>query len=146
MYLTKILTIRSTLSLAIAPCVLLTIGFAVEQSPAQTTAPAQLDFEYFKIRVQPIFLAKRPGHARCIACHITRDPMRLQPLSPGSAIWDEEQSRQNFEVVRQRVIPGSLQSKLLTHPLAIEAGGEGIHSGGKHWDSRDNPEWQTLAA
>ena len=27
----------------------------------------------------------------------------------------------NFEVVRQRVIPGSLQSKLLIYPLAAEA-------------------------
>ncbi len=146
MYLTKILKRRGVLCLAIAPWVLLTIGFAVRQSPAPTTAPAQLDFEFFKTQVQPIFLAKRPGHARCVACHITRDPMRLQPLAPGSAIWDEEQSRKNFEVVRQRVIPGSLQSKLLTHPLAVEAGGAGIHSGGKHWDSQKDPEWQTLAA
>ena len=146
MYLTKILNWRGVLSLAIGAWVLMTIGFAAQQPPASMTAPAQLDFEFFKTQVQPIFLAKRPGHARCVACHITGTPMRLQPLSPGSAIWDEEQSRQNFEVVQQRVIPGSLQSKLLTYPLAVEAGGDGIHSGGKHWDSQKAPEWQTLAA
>lgn len=146
MYLTKILNRRGILSLAIAAWVLMTIGFAAQQSPASMTAQAQLDFEFFKTQVQPIFLAKRPGHARCVACHITSTPMRLQPLSPGSGAWDEGQSRQNFEVVRQRVIPGSLQSMLLTHPLATEAGGDAFHAGGKHWDSQNAPEWQTLAA
>src|SRR6185436_19385410 len=84
MYLTKILNWRGILSLAIAPWVLLTIGFAVQQPPAPLTASAQLDFEFFKTQVQPIFLAKRPGRARCIACHITSTPMRLQPLAPGN--------------------------------------------------------------
>jgi hypothetical protein len=110
------------------------------------TASGQLDFEFFKTQVQPIFVAKRPGHARCVSCHTTGTPMRLQPLSPGGTTWDEKQSRQNFDVVRQRVIPGSLQSKLLIHLLAAAAGGDGFHSGGKHWDSQKDPEWQTLAA
>jgi len=146
MYLTKILSWRGVLSLAIAPWLLLLIGFAVQQPPAPMTASAPLDFEFFKTQVQPIFLAKRPGRARCVSCHTTGTPMRLQPLSPGSTTWDEEQSRQNFEVVRQRVTPGSLRSKLLIHPLAAEAGGDGFHGGGKHWDSQHDPEWQTLAA
>ena len=99
--------------MAIAFWVLMMIGFAVQQSPAPLTASGQLDFEFFKTQVQPIFVAKRPGHARCVSCHTTGTPMRLQPLSHGSTTWDEKQSRQNFDVVRQRVIPGSLQSKLL---------------------------------
>ena len=132
--------------LAVASWVLMMIGFATQQPSAPTTASGQLDFEFFKTQVQPIFLAKRPGRARCVSCHITGTPMRLQPLSPGSATWDEEQSRRNFEVVRLRVIPGNLQSKLLIHPLAAKAGGDGFHAGGKHWDSQDAPEWQTLAA
>ena len=36
-----------------------------QSGPASTA----LDFDYFKARVQPIFLAERAGHARCIACH-----------------------------------------------------------------------------
>jgi hypothetical protein len=146
MYLTKILSWRGVLSLAIALCALMMIGFAVQQPPAPMTASGQLDFEFFKTQVQPIFLAKRPGHARCVSCHTTGTPMRLQPLSPGNTTWDEKQSRQNFDVVRQRVIPGSLQSKLLIHLLAAEAGGDEFHGGGKHWDSPNAPEWQTLAA
>jgi YVTN family beta-propeller protein len=146
MNLQKFLSWRGVLSLAIGPLFLMTIGFALQQPPPTMTESAQLDFEFFKTRVQPIFLAKRPGHARCATCHMTGTPMRLQPLTPGSATWDDEQSLKNFEVVRQRVIPGSLQSKLLIYPLAAEAGGQGIHSGGKHWDSQKDLEWQTLAA
>ena len=133
MHLTKILNWRGVVFLVIDACVLMTIGFAVQQPTAPMTASAQLDFEFFKTQVQPIFLAKRPGHARCVACHITSTPMRLRPLSPGSGAWDEEQSRQNFDIVRQRVIPGSMQSKLLIHMLAAEAGGDAFHAGGKHW-------------
>ncbi|MBO0857336.1 MAG: beta-propeller fold lactonase family protein [Chloracidobacterium sp.] len=146
MCLTKILNWRGVLFVTIVAWVLLTIGFAAQQAPASTDAPSQLDFEFFKTQVQPVFLAKRPGHARCVSCHITSTPMRLQPLTPGSGAWDDKQSRQNFEVVRQRVIPGSLKSMLLIHPLATEAGGDAFHAGGKHWDSQNAPEWQTLAA
>jgi YVTN family beta-propeller protein len=39
-----------------------------------------------------------------------------------------------------------LKSKLLLHPLAVEAGGDPGHDGGKHWTSQDDPEWQVLAA
>jgi hypothetical protein len=49
-------------------------GAAFAQAPS---APS-LDFEFFKTRVQPIFLAKRPGHARCYVCHSTGTPFRLQ--------------------------------------------------------------------
>src|SRR5262245_47400198 len=43
-------------------------------------------------------------------------------------------------------IPGNMQSKLLIHLLAAEAGGDSFHAGGKHWDSQNDPEWKTLAA
>jgi hypothetical protein len=116
------------------------------QTGSTSPAPAPLDFEFFKTKVQPIFLAKRPGHARCISCHATGTPLRLQPLSPGSTMWNDEQSRKNFEVVRRVVVPGSMKSMLLIHPLAEPAGGDFFHSGGKHWDSQSDPEWQTLRA
>ena len=48
---------------------------------AQTAPAPQLDYEVFKTKVQPIFLAKRPGHARCIECHENRNPF-LQELAP----------------------------------------------------------------
>src|ERR1700745_495908 len=111
------------------------------QAPASSSP---LDFEYFKAKVQPILLAKREGHARCVSCHASGTPMRLQPLSAGSSTWTEEETRKNFDAVRRMVVPGSMKSMLLVHPLAEEAGGDFFHSGGKHWTSQNDPEWQTL--
>ena len=117
---------------------------AFAQAPA-ASAPS-LDFEFFKTRVQPVFLAKRPGHARCYACHSQGTPFRLQRLSPGATQWNDEQSRRNFEAAQREVISGDLESSmLLIHPLAEKAGGDLFHSGGKHWDSQSNPEWQAMA-
>jgi len=124
---------------------LLPIVALLAQQPAGSSS--SLDFEYFKTKVQPILLAKREGHARCVSCHSTGTPMRLQPLSPGAATWSDEESRKNFDVIRARIVAGNpLKSKLLTHPLAEQAGGDNSHDGGKHWMSQDDSEWQTLAA
>ena len=113
-----------------------------------TSAPAPtLDFEFYRTRVQPIFLKKRKGLARCYVCHSQGTAFRLQPLSSGSASWNEAESRRNFEASLPFVVPGKpLASRLLTMPLAVEAGGVAFHPGGKHWSSQDDPEWQTLAA
>jgi hypothetical protein len=119
---------------------------AFAQGPPAASAGSSLNFEFFKTRVQPIFLAKRPGHARCYVCHSTGTPFRLQRLSPGATQWNDEQSHRNFEAAQREVVPGDVQgSRLLTHPLAEQAGGDVFHGGGKHWDSRDNPEWQAMA-
>jgi len=112
----------------------------------QAPAKPSLDYDTFKTKVQPIFLAKRAGHARCISCHSSGTPLRLQPLSPGSTTWNEEESRKNFAAVKRVVIPGSVKSMLLVHPLAEQAGGDFFHNGGKHWNSQNDPEWQTLKA
>ncbi len=107
---------------------------------------ASLDYAFFKERVQPIFLAKRPGHARCVTCHSHGAPPLPAPAG-NAATWNEEQSRANFAVWKQFVTPGApLKSKLLLHPLAKEAGGDVFHAGGKHWKSQSDPEWRTLAA
>jgi hypothetical protein len=105
-----------------------------------------LDFDFFRERVQPIVLRKRPGNARCIVCHENGTP-RLQSLTPGATTWDADQSRKNFEAWQRVVVPGDpAASRMLMHPLAADAGGDPFHAGGKHWTSRDDPEWQTLAA
>src|SRR5262245_402290 len=124
---------------------LVPIAALLMQQPA---APGPtLDFEYFKQKVQPIFTTKRVDHARCVSCHISGTPMRLQPLAAGSGGWDDEASRKNFDTVRARVLAGNpTKSRLLTHPLAEEAGGDPSHDGGKHWKTQDDPEWQTLAS
>jgi hypothetical protein len=105
-----------------------------------------LDYQFFKERIQPILLKKRAGHARCVTCHEHGSPP-LQPIAAGATNWNEQQSRQNFDMWKLFVKPGEpAKSKLLTHPLAEAAGGDRFHAGGKHWKSQDDPEWQTLAA
>ena len=113
-----------------------------------------LDYEVFKTQVQPIFLKKRPGHARCYACHALgageggpTGVLRLQVLSPGATTWDEEQSRKNFEAILAKVVPGNLKaSRLLIHPLRYESGGDQWHGGGGQFSSANDPDWQILAA
>src|SRR5882672_2417794 len=119
---------------------------AAAPAASQPGAPS-LDFEFFKARIEPIFTTKRNGNARCVSCHDSGTPMRLKPLPDGAAIWNDEDSRANFEVVRARIVPGNPdESRLLRHPLAEDAGGDPHHDGGKHWTSKNDPEWQTLAA
>ena len=126
-------------------CWALLMAGVLGQEPAPAPRPT-LDYEYFKTKVQPIFLYKRPGHARCVSCHVSGTPMRLQALDKGATTWTEEQSRKNFDVVRREVVPGSLKSMLLVHPLEEQAGGDFYHNGGKHFASQNDPEWQTMKA
>ncbi|HEX9193319.1 MAG TPA: hypothetical protein VF871_06075 [Burkholderiales bacterium] len=122
---------------------------AVVLQAASAFAVAQsLDYEYFKARVEPIFLKKRPGHVRCYVCHAERstNALRLEKLTPGSRFWTEEQSRRNFEIVSGLAVPGDPgKSLLLLQPLAPEAGGNAFHSGGRQFASRNDPEWKILA-
>jgi YVTN family beta-propeller protein len=115
--------------------------------PAQQgSAAPTLDYDYYKARVEPLFLEKRPGHARCVTCHAGSTTLRLQRLSEGTKAWTEEQSRQNFEAIKTLVVPGSPgASKLLRHPLSRAAGGDVFHAGGQHWTTKTDPEWQVLS-
>ena len=117
---------------------------AIAMSLAQPAAPA-LDYSFFKERVQPILLKKRPGHARCVTCHEHGSPP-LPLLEPGATNWSEEQSRKNFETVSKLVNPGEpMVSRLLMHALAPEGGGDVFHSGGRQFMSVNDPDWKTMA-
>jgi len=114
---------------------------------AGVTAAESLDFEVYRTKVEPIFLKKRPGHARCVACHEANNSgFKLQPLADGSTAWTEEQSHKNYESVVKLVNPGNpMKSKLLLHPLAHEAGGDLFHNGGRQFASQKDPDWETIA-
>jgi len=119
---------------------------AVSQ-PATSSAAASLSYDFFKTKVEPVFLEKRAGHTRCVVCHTTNNaPFHLVPLSPGAASWNEEQSRQNFELIQRVAAPGILDSPLVKHPLAQEAGGDPHHGGGQQFASQQDPDWQALKA
>ncbi|MBL4670566.1 MAG: YncE family protein, partial [Flavobacteriales bacterium] len=107
----------------------------------------QLDFDYFKNEVQPIFLSKREGNVRCIQCHTRSSNFRLQPLEENQLYWSDEQSKLNFDSASSFVLAGEdpLRSRFLTHPLSADAGGDPFHGGGKHFHSRFDPEWRIMA-
>ena len=111
-------------------------------STAIVPAAGTLDYDFYKAKVQPIFLAKRPGHAPCVMCHAEANNMlRLEKLPDGQSTWTEEQTRKNFDTVSKIVQAADdpLASKILLHPLAPEAGGDAFHSGGRQFARRTIP-------
>ena len=128
------------------------VRHSTETRPATHTASRSnatdaLDFQFFRTKVEPIFLKERPGHARCYGCHVlTNRTFHLETLSPGGAAWTDEQSQRNFQSALQQVVPGKpASSRLLIHPLAPEAGGDPFHSGGRQFASQNDPDWLVLA-
>jgi hypothetical protein len=150
--LPKIIFAGFVLATAVLGCMF--APFATAQNSAGTEAQApQLDYEFFKMRVEPIFLKKRSDeHARCYVCHqIMRHgggPLSLDMLPPGASFWTEEQSRHNFEIVSKLVVPGKPDLSLfLRMPLAPEAGGlADTHQGGRQFASEDDPDWKNMKA
>jgi len=126
---------------------LLAVAVGVLGSPTSAGAQA-LSFEFYKANVQPIFLKKRVGHTRCIVCHAgANNAMRLTPLERGASDFTDEQSKTNFETVSQIVTPGKpMESHFLVHPLDPHAGGGMYHSGGRQFESTDDPDWKNMAA
>jgi len=128
------------------------IALAASAPLAAAQAPPALDYEFFKTRVAPIFLKSRSkDHARCYVCHQNHSGAAyqyLEELSPGASFWTDEQLRRIFANVSKLVTPGNpQQSRLVMHPLAPEAGGTsntGLHSGGRQFESQDDPDWKTI--
>ena len=123
------------------------LGFVLGLAVAPQMRAQSLDYGYYKSHVEPFFLKKREGHARCVVCHsASNSAFKLQPLNPGSTSWTDEQSQKNFEVVSLLVVPGDpAASTLLIHPLAPESGGDKFHGGGRQFPSKQDPDWQMIA-
>jgi hypothetical protein len=156
MTIAKILlkTISAGFLIATAALIYSSAPPATAQTPAGADAqPPQLDYEFFKARVEPIFLKKRSDdHARCYVCHQMMrhggGPLSLEMLPPGASFWTEEQSRRNFETVSKLVVPGNPSLSLfLRMPMAPEAGGlADTHQGGRQFASEDDPDWKNMRA
>ena len=123
-------------------------AIASSQLGAQPKPAPQLDYAFYKARVEPIFLKKKDGHTRCVVCHSeSNNFLKLEPMPKGAKAWTDEQSRKNFEAVSKLVNPGQpMVSRLLIHPLAVEGGGDVFHSGGRQFMSTKDPDWKTMAA
>jgi hypothetical protein len=120
-------------------------------STETTVSVPELDYGFFRDKVEPIMLKSRPGNARCYSCHKAsaeskKTDFRIEKLLPGNTNWTEEQSRQNFEVVSRYITPGKpLESRFVMHTLAPQAGGDPYHTGGRQFKSQDDPDWQIIA-
>jgi hypothetical protein len=139
------MSVRNSVLIAVALALLL--PSAVSAQPKPSTKPT-LDYDFYKTRVEPIFLTKKNGHTRCVVCHAeSNNNFRLQRLDDGAKTWTDEQSHKNFAVVSKLVNPGDPDTSLLTqHPLAPEVGGHAFHSGGRQFESKNDKDWKTLVA
>jgi hypothetical protein len=123
-------------------------AIALAGATLMSDAAGTLDYEFYKVKVQPIFLAKRPGHAPCVMCHAEATNMlRLEKLPEGQATWTEEQTRKNFDTVAKIVqaVDDPLTAKILVHPLTPEAGGDAFHSGGRQFAGKNDPNYKIIA-
>lgn len=92
-------------------------------APASPAPAPELDFEFFRARVHPIFFRVTPGGLACTNCH--------------SGEFAQPNPEESWRNVQRPIEPGRpTQSRLLMHPL---------HNGVRRWRSRDDPEWRMLA-
>ena len=130
-----------------AACLVMAAAGSLSQAQSAPAPSAALDYNFFKTRVQQVFLTKRTGHTRCVVCHtVNNAPFHLVPLTRGATTWNEEQSRQNFQLIQRVAIPGVMDSPIVKHPLSEAAGGDPHHGGGQQFESQQDPAWQTLRA
>ncbi len=64
---------------------------------AQPKAKPTLDYDFYKARVEPIFLKKKAGHTRCVVCHSeSNNFLKLEPLSSGAKALERRAVAQEF--------------------------------------------------
>src|SRR5258708_12602276 len=93
--------------------------FATAQTSGGPDVQApQLDYEFFKTRVEPIFLKKRSDeHARCYVCHqVMRHgggPLSLDILPPAASFWTTHHSPHPFLTFSHLALPAKPHPHLL---------------------------------
>lgn len=107
-----------------------------------TADPAvEVDFEFFRSCVQPVFVNPLENAMPCAECH--SGEFAVPP--PENSYWTMEQSQQAFQSLLYLIDPGRPDSTRFLHkPLHPNAGGDLMHNGGRRWYSQDDPERQAL--
>ncbi|MCS7264493.1 MAG: hypothetical protein NZ805_06640 [Armatimonadetes bacterium] len=108
-------------------------------SPAKRDPEKVLDFEYFRVRVQPLLAVVGGDGRSCFSCHANQSAFNLRP--PDSAgNFPEEISRHNFRsMLRVIDLDNPSESLVLKKPIM-----EIPHCGGKRWDSKEHPAYQAI--
>jgi hypothetical protein len=88
----------------------------------------------------------RYGQLSCQECH-AGGFTGFAPRAANGSAWTEEEARRGFEAIQRLILPGDpVESRFLLKPLHPDGGGSYTHNGVRRWASRDDPEWQMLAA
>lgn len=102
----------------------------------------ELDFDFFRNCVQPIFVNPIDNAMPCIECHAGE--FAIPP--PPNSYWTVDQSRLSFESLSYLIDPGRPESSRFLHkPLHPDAGGDLMHNGGRRWFTADDPERLAIA-
>lgn len=110
---------------------------------APADAVVEVDFDFFRACVQPIFVNPIANAMPCAECHSGEFAIP----NPENSYWTQEQSQQAFEALLSWVDPGRPDySRFLHKPLHPNAGGDLMHNGGRRWYSKDDPERLALEA
>ena len=121
----------------------------IEMLPAEYFTPPpepELDFEFYRTCVQDMIQRPKYGQLSCTVCH-AGGSIGFAPRPANGTSWTEQEARRGFEVVKRLIVPGNpIQSRWLLKPLHLDGGGSYTHNGPRRWLSRDDPEWQMLAA
>ena len=120
---------------------------AVSQQTAPGSATStSLDYEFFKTRVQPIFMAKRAGNARCISCHAPArrcdcSRSRREARHGATRTRARTSRRSAGRRARQPEEQAAASIRSRKRPAATS-----ITTAASTGDSQNDPEWQTLEA
>ena len=121
----------------------------IEMLPVEQHTPPpepELDFEFYQTCVQEIIANPRYGQLSCSACH-AGGSIGFAPRPANGTSWSEAEARRGFAVMQRLIQPGNpVESRWMLKPLHPDGGGSYTHNGVRRWQSRDDPEWQMLAA
>jgi len=121
----------------------------IETLPPELFTPPpepELDFQFYRTCVQQMYQNPRPGQLSCQECH-AGGFTGFAPRPANGTAWTEAEARRGFETIQRLILPGNpIQSRWLLKPLHPDGGGTYTHNGVRRWQSRDDPEWQMMAA
>jgi len=128
--------LSSTLRTSIAELLGKTAASNSTPTPAPKTV-VNLDYAYFRERVEPLLEARGPDGNACVDCHSTHTLFRLNRPRPGAL--GEAQIRQNYESALKVAAPSEPESSLILRKPTSDAAVEGVlggglsHGGGIRW-------------